>query len=511
MWSVWRRLATVRARTTLLATLVVAVALTAGAAGLLVTLHGSLVHGRDGADRTRLRDLAALVEAHAVPTTVLTPGDDDVAQVVDGSGRVRAASANLTGVPRLMTFVPPGAEPAVRTVEATVDGERETYRIWALRVSSSGTAGEDLPAVDVGRIVYVGSSLETVQEAVGAVRGALAVGLPGLVALSALGTWWVVGRALRPVEAIRAEVADITGDVHGRRIPVPPARDEIALLASTMNTMLDRLHASSERERGFVADAAHELQSPLAAFRVHLEVALTHPDVADWPSTAAELLDDSRHMERLVRDLLFLARHENGHQELSGDAVALLDLDDVVLDEAVRVRAMARVEVDTSGVSAAPVHGSRDEVARLARNLLENAERHADTTIVVTVGTTATNALLIVADDGPGVPPEDRERIFDRFTRLDSARTPGSGTGLGLAIAREIAERHGATIRLDLDEPEPGRRRGRPNGSDPVDGDPSMPANGRHGARFVVQFPLPAVPDPHRVGVTDSPGTPHNH
>ncbi|ONH60170.1 hypothetical protein CcI49_12290 [Frankia sp. CcI49] len=490
MRGLWRRRATVRARAAAVATLVVATALAAGAAGLLLTLNRSLVRGHDDADRARLRDLATMVEANAVPQVVPVPGDDDVAQVVESSGRVRAASEKVLGQPRLTSFEPNGSDPAVRTVLWTSGGESEKYRIWALRVPAATDGEHDL-------VIYVGSSVETVQEAVTTVQGALVTGLPALVALAAAGTWLVVGRALRPVEAIRAEVADITGDIGGRRVPVPLARDEIAQLASTMNDMLDRLHAAAERERRFVADAAHELQSPLAAFRTHLEVALAHPDSADWPSTADELLDGSRQMERLVRDLLFLARTENRRSQPGRDAMNLLDLDDVVMAEAARLRSLRRVAVDVSGVSAAPVHGRRDEVARLARNLLENAERHARSTVTVAVRTTGTAAVFVVADDGPGVPPEDRERIFDRFTRLDTARTRGTGTGLGLAIAKEIAQRHGATIQLDDAD------------HDLRDGDIAVEAAvaveayggvtparcvGGRGARFVVCFPLPAVP-----------------
>lgn len=468
----WRRWATVRVRATAVATLVVAGALAAGAAGLLFTLNRSLVRGHDDADQLRLRDLATLVEARAVPAIVPVPGDDDVAQVIDQTGRVRAASENITGLPRLASFVPSGSEPAVRTVTWMLDGERETYRIWALRVRPPAPGSQRTqPAATAGSelVMYVGSSVETVQEAVAAVRDALFVGLPALVAMSALGTWLVVGRVLRPVEAIRAEVADITGDIAGRRVPVPAARDEIALLASTMNDMLDRLHAAAERERRFVADAAHELQSPLAAFRAHLEVGLTHLEAADWPSTAKELLHGSGHMERLVRYLLFLARTENERHGPRRDSMTLLDLDDVVLSEAARLRPSSGVKMDVSGVSAAPVHGRRDEVARLVRNLLENAERHARSIVTVTVLTIQDDAVFVVVDDGPGVPPEDREHIFERFTRLDNARTRGEGAGLGLAIAREIAQRHDATICLD---------------DDPAEG----------GARFVVRFPTPAPP-----------------
>jgi signal transduction histidine kinase len=214
-----------------------------------------------------------------------------------------------------------------------------------------------------------------------------------------------------------------------------------------MNAMLDRLQAASDRERRFVADASHELQSPLASFRTQLEVALTHPAGADWPATASDLLHDSRQMERLVRDLLFLARNGETPTPVPPTPV---DLDDIVLDEAARLRAAARVRVDSSRVSAAPVYGSRDDLTRLARNLLENAERHAATTVRVELGIAAGQARLVVANDGPAIPAEDRHRIFERFARLDDARNRASGgTGLGLAIVKDIAERHGGTVHAE--------------------------------------------------------------
>jgi signal transduction histidine kinase len=450
----WRRLASVRARITVLATLFVAAALAAGAIALLLTLQASLSAGRDEAAKTRVRDLAALARTNALPPT-LTVTQEDFAQVVDAAGQVVAASENVRGRAPVATFVPGEGEPEVRRLRAVADGQDlEDFRVWAVRTE----------APEGPRTIYVGVNLESVRETTGVVRATLLAGLPPLLALLSVGTWLVVGRALRPVEAIRAEVSDISGHDLSRRVPVPPAIDELGRLARTMNEMLDRLQAASERERRFIADAAHELQSPLAAFRAHLEVAQAHPDRDNWQPTVAELLAGSRDLERLVRDLLFLARSDATADATAAGAAAVgavrgagrrrtavpVDFDDVVLDEAARVRAGGRIRVDTSRVSAAPVSGSRDELTRLARNLLENAERHAATTVRVELATDDGHVRLVVADDGPGVPEADRERIFDRFARLDDARSRASGgTGLGLAIVKDIAEHHGGTVRLD--------------------------------------------------------------
>jgi signal transduction histidine kinase len=427
----------VRVRITLLASLVVATALAIGALALLAVLRESLERNTDDAARARAHDVAALAAANALTSPLTATGDDGVVQVVDAHGTVVAATANARRRP-ITSFLPGGSAPVVRIVSGVPDGqERERYRVWMLRARSA-----DGPVT-----VYVGTSLETVPETIATMRRALLLGLPPLLALLAVGTWLLVGRALRPVESIRARVADISDRALDRRVPEPAVDDEIGRLARTMNAMLDRLESSSRRQRSFVGDASHELQSPLAAFRAQLEVALAHPETTDWVTTARDLLDDSDRMERLVRDLLFLARDDTASPDPPGD---LVDLDDVVLEEATRLRAHAAAGIDTSRVSAAPVRGSRDELTRMVRNLLENADRYAASVVRVEVGLDGGQAELVVEDDGPGVPAQAQERIFDRFVRIDDNRSRETGgTGLGLAIVRAIAERHHGTVLLD--------------------------------------------------------------
>lgn len=427
-----------RARTTLLAALVVGVALAAGAAILLLSLQDSLVRSGDAAAVARARDLAAVADAGGLPSTVSAPGEDDVVQVVDSAGRVVAASANARGWPPIASFRPKGSAPAVRTAYDVADGsELEDYRVWGVR------AGSDEQPL----FVYVGTSLEAVSEATARLRTSLAVGLPVMVAVLAFITWLLLGRTLRPVEGIRSEVSEIEALALDRRVAVPSTDDEISRLAETMNAMLDRLEAASRRQREFVADASHELRSPLAAFRTQLEVALAHPADADWPTTAVELLADSDRMERIVGDLLYLARTDALPPE---PPATLVDLDDIVLDEANRLRSHATVQIDTSQVSAAPVRGGGEELRRLIRNLLDNAVRHARSSVRVELVTADEEVVLAVEDDGPGVPPEDRTRIFERFVRLDDARSPErGGTGLGLAIVQAITSRHGGRVALE--------------------------------------------------------------
>ena len=451
--SAWDRLRSVRARMTTLAVVLVAAALTLGSVALVQTLEGSLTRSGDNLSRSRTQDLASLVATGNLPSVLTNVGDDSVAQVLAADGTVLAASPNIAGAGPISTFTPDGGSPVVRTMGAVPDDDEvEDYRVWALRQ----------PTPDGDARVFVGTSLESVAEVTETLRESLLVGIPILVAMLGLAMWVLVGRTLRPVEDIRSEVAAISHQDLDRRVPVPPQRDEVSRLATTMNDMLARLETASARQRDFVANASHELQSPLAAFRAELEVALAHPDSTDWPATATDLHTGSDRMERLVRDLLFLAREDGTRAAPPKD---LADLDDIVLEEAARLRANCPARIDTTNVTAAPVRGNREELSRLVRNLLENARNHAASSITVTVETDERGVAMEVVDDGAGVPAEHRHKIFDRFFRAAESRSWGAGgTGLGLAIAREVAERHGGSVSL---------------------------AESDAGARFVVRLPHP--------------------
>jgi signal transduction histidine kinase len=297
--------------------------------------------------------------------------------------------------------------------------------------------------------VVVGASLESPRDSLDDLVEILVISFPVLLAVLGLVIWVVVGRALRPVEAIRREVDSITGNAVGRRVSEPPTHDEVARLARTMNDMLARVDDAARVQRQFVADASHELRSPLAGIRNQIEVDLASPDRADWQATEAEVLDETRRMERLVDDLLALAKAD---APVAAGEREPVDLDDLVLREAARLRARGRIRVDTHRVSAGQVIGDRDQLRRVVRNLADNAERHADTTVAFTVGARAAWVDLALEDDGDGIPAADRERIFERFTRLDAARSrQDGGTGLGLAIVRDIVARHGGSVVVDAD------------------------------------------------------------
>lgn len=409
----------VRARVTILGVVVVAVSLTVGGLLLRVSMQRQLTSNGDELSIARAQELAQQVGS--LPQ-VVAAGEEGVAQVVADDGTVLAASGNIAGRPAIAGFRPEGGQPAVRTLDAPDDTETETYRLWAVDAD--------------GATVYVGRSLESVEEALAALRTALLVGLPLLGALLAGALWLLVGRALRPVEVLRAEVASISPRELDRRVAVPATYDEVSRLADTMNAMLIRLEEAAAREREFVGNASHELLGPVAACRTQLEVALTYlPPSAQWERLGQDLLEDALRMERLVRDLLFLARADADELALRSEPV---DLADVVAE-------LASPQVTVEGEPTLVV-GDRAALATLIRNLLDNAGRHARSRVLVTLRPDG----LVVADDGPGVPSHLRDRIFDRFFQADPTRSPGSaGAGLGLAIARSIAQTHGGTLDLD--------------------------------------------------------------
>jgi signal transduction histidine kinase len=283
-----------------------------------------------------------------------------------------------------------------------------------------------------------------------------------LAVLAIIGVVWVlVGRTLRPVEQIRTQVASIGMRQLDRRVPVPPSGDEIARLAATMNDMLARLETSVRRQQQFVADASHELRTPLTRMRTELEVDERDPQRSDPAATRRSQLDEIAGLQRMIEDLLLLARSDAGTTATETEPV---DLDDLVLDEVdaaqigpARNAASPAVRVDASGVSAAQVSGSPQELRRVVRNLLDNARRHARSVVAVTLDERAGEARLVVGDDGPGIPPEDRVRVFERFTRLDESRTGAGHAGLGLAIVQEIVSRHRGRVTID-DSPLGGAR-----------------------------------------------------
>lgn len=432
-----RRGMTVRVRIIFGVAVVFALALVAASMFLLTRQRASLTDDIETTIRLRADDLAAALEGGSLPSSIAIPFEDaSFVQIVDATGAVVRSSPNIEGETAVATFNPGGSRTAARTLRDLPIGDGP-FRVVAETVGAGAS----------GFTVYVGGSLEPVGDAVHDLLVALALGAPALLAVVIALTWVAVGRALSPVEQIRAEVDSINESVLHRRVPQPPGDDEIGRLAATMNNMLARLEDAAVRNRRFLADASHELRSPLAGIRSQLEVDLTHPDRADWQTTERDVLDETLHMQRLVDDLLTLAALDEPSSPSRHD---VLDLDELLLTECRRLRTRGKVTIDARGVRAAQTTGDAASLGRAIRNLLDNAERHATETVTVSLAENDSEIRIVVSDDGPGVPTADREWIFQRFARSDESRSrDGGGRGLGLAIARDITAAHGGTLGLE--------------------------------------------------------------
>jgi len=429
----------VRVRTTVAAVVVVGLAMTVGALVLVTVLRATLTREVRTAAELRGQDVAALLASDAAGSgaapLAVNEADELLIQVLDEQGRVVEASPNATGMAPVARLGPGESRLVEVPVEAPLEDDGPFLAV--------GT-GADTPRGH--RTVVVARSLEGVGEATGAVAGLLAVGLPLLLAVVAATAWVVVGRALAPVEAIRAEVDAISAGALHRRVPDPPADDEISRLARTMNRMLARLEQAQARQRRLVSDASHELRSPMAAIRQHAEVALAHPGRTTVGELAGTVLAEDLRLQHLAEDLLLLTRADEHTLALRRRQV---DLDDLVLAEARRLRGSTHLRVDTTTVSAGRVDGDGAALRRIVRNLADNAARHAAGRLAFSVAEHDGTVRLGVEDDGPGIPVADRERVFERFVRLDDARTrDDGGSGLGLAIVAELVAAHGGTVAI---------------------------------------------------------------
>lgn len=429
-----RRPATVRGRTALAATVVVAVALAAAGALFVLLLQRSLM--RDVAATVQLRsdDVAAALAAGATPQTATGTAHDGLyVQLTDLTGAVVASSPTIPEGQRLVSdpSLRPGRQRKLSELSVGEDGQ--DFQVELRRLSTA--RGPEL--------LYVAASLEPVEQSVATVVPQLLVGLPVLLGVVAVTTWVMAGLALHPVEAIRRQVAAISSRDLSARVPEPSTHDEVAQLARMMNQMLGRLETAAVRQRRFIADASHELRSPLTTLRAKTEVALAHPERADWPRMTAGVLCEIERLCRLVDDLLLLTRTSDAPRART-DHVAIADL---VLDEAERLTAREAVTVEVVAPTGGSVRGDAGELSRLLRNLGDNAERHASRRVRLVVRPGVSDVVVDIEDDGNGIPAPERARVFERFTRLDEARSrEDGGSGLGLALALELARAHGGQL-----------------------------------------------------------------
>lgn len=406
----WRR--GVRARLVTAAAGLLAVALVLGAVAVVAVFNRSLLRDTDRQTAT-LVDLAA---GGRLPRVLPVPaGSSLLAQVLDAGNTVLAASPSASPVQALT-----GRD---GSAAGDVDSEGGGYVGAPLRVRVTTTA---TPAGPVR--VVVAAPLTDVRRSLEALALVLLLVVPLLVVLGTTAAWWLTGRALRPVERLRLAAEGIAADpLQGGRLPVPAGEDEVARLAATLDALLAAVRGLLDRERGFVADAAHELRSPVAGLRVQIEVAAAHPATVDLPALLADLAAETDRLQVLTDGLLALARADTGP----------------AVRQPVHLRELAGATGDD-----VVVQGDPAALAGLVANLVANARRHASTVRLTTRHEDGL-AVLDVDDDGPGIAAADRERVFRRWVRLDDAReADAGGAGLGLALVLAVATAHGGTVEV---------------------------------------------------------------
>ncbi|MEA2505857.1 MAG: hypothetical protein QOH48_475 [Actinomycetota bacterium] len=418
-------------RTTIASALVVACTLAIGGVAFVALLKSSLTSTVQDTAQQRAAEVSFALQSGATPRQVENPAEEEVlVQIVDARGSLLGNSD-----PKLdHTIRSPHPGEAITIHHIPIADGIHSFRVVEKDANTAGGLVH----------VIVGASLEHVNESTRAVTRMLLFGVPGLLGLVVLTTWLFTGRALRPVESVRREVAAIQAHDLDGRVQVPETRDEISRLAVTMNEMLQRLADSSLRQRRFISDASHELRSPLTTIRHHAEIGAEHPKITSVPEMANVILTEEQRLESLVDDLLVLARAD---ENTLATIRQTIDLDDLVFEEAARLRATSELRIDTTRVSPAKVEGDSSSLRRALRNVADNASRHARTRVVFEVSSEGGVAKISVLDDGPGVPKGDRLRIFERFTRLGDARDRDSGgSGLGLSIASEIMTAHDGCV-----------------------------------------------------------------
>ena len=438
----------VRKRATATAVAFVAAALLVGGLILLLLLQRALVSSTERLTRLQAEDVVAhiaeqdLEEAANYVRSAARPGQ--YIQILDPKGAVFAASVPAAATTPITALRPE----AKQTLFERVSVQQSLFDDELL-VAATGV-GEDGKVYTVAVAATVTVQSETVATVAWFILGAA----PLLLAGVGIGVWMLVGRSLRQVEQIRDQVAGINARSLDGRVGVPRTSDEIQALAQTMNMMLDRLEASDREQRRFVSDASHELRSPLATLSAAVEIAAADPSGATWEETKEVVAGETARMRYLVQDLLTLAKADDQGLRLEA---ADVDLDDVLNDEVRRLGYTSRHKIEAR-LEPARITGDVRSLARAIRNVLDNAERYAQTRINIQVRHWLDEVVLTIDDDGPPVPVADRGRIFERFVRLDESRSRDSGgSGLGLAITSAIVTAHRGRIQC-TEAPEGGCR-----------------------------------------------------
>ena len=426
-----RRRLGVRARSVLVAVGVVLIAMLIGGAGLVYVLEDNVETTATATANARAQEVSDLIASTGLSeatATILAEGrSGQLVQIIGPDGTVYGASNRDIATAPLAKLRPTAGEVAV-TEGSGFLGEPGEWAIVARGVSARNRT----------YVVQVAIPIAAQQAMIRSISVYLLVVTPLLLAVVALAVWLLLGRALHAVEGIRREVAGIDSRHLATRVEVPPTRDEIAALAETMNTMLDRLDRADVAQRAFVSDASHELRSPLATLTTAAELAQTANEPRRGRLMATIMLELVR-IRGLVENLMTLARADAASADLAtGD----VDLDDLIDLERQRLQATGGCTV-VAAVEPVRIDGDYHRLEQAFRNVVDNAERHARSTVRLTVTRSQDTAVVWIDNDGPAIATADRERIFERFVRLDESRSRDiGGSGLGLAIARSTVEAH---------------------------------------------------------------------
>jgi two-component system OmpR family sensor kinase len=415
------------------------------------SLGNDLAEGQDVADAAR-------------STAAELASRQNLIAIYDGRGRLLAEAGREDDIviPLPPVDEVPSAEPMLRTI-VEADDLDDRHRLALRRVT--------IPQYNVEYLIVVGTSLEPTDEELESLRGIIAYLVPLSLIVAGIGGWFLAGRSLSPVVAMADRARQIGIENISQRLPVANPKDELGRLAATFNDLLSRLEASLIQQRQFMADASHELRTPLTTARTAASVALQQPtrDEREYRETMQVIEQETIRLSRIVDDMFTLARADSGSYPVRSIPMYL----DEVVDEAVRalrvVAATRRVTIAAEVMRPAPFSGDEDLVRRLIVNILDNAVRYAPSgsEVRVALDLAGGSYAIAVSDNGPGIPADIQPRIFERFYRVDAARTRGQdgGAGLGLALARWIAQVHG--------------------------GDVALAASSRLGSTFIITLPAP--------------------
>jgi signal transduction histidine kinase len=425
----------IRVRLVVVAFVVVALVLGISGAGVIYWQHRSMLQQRQTRLNSESASVALAVSQGRPFTSLVTPGTG--VQIVSSSGQVVAASEAIEG------------RAPISDVHPKLGGRQEIKVVSGPQFGDDGIVLANAETVTTGRGNYTIYTMAFGSHLASSTRTLiieLSIGLPVLLILFGVLIWIFVGVVLRPIERMRTTVSELAEDELDLRVPVPPGDDEIARLASTLNEMLDRLEMAQRRQRGFIADASHELRSPIASLLATVEVARAHPDRTNWKAVSDVVVAEGRRLSQLVDDLLMLAAADERRDRAPWRAV---DLEELLFAEADRLRLQTSLVVETDQVSPVRVQGDLAQLDRAIRNVVDNAARHAAQRLRFSIQTQGAEVHLCVEDDGPGVDPADAERLFERFSRADLARDrPSGGAGLGLAIVASVMAAHGGSARF---------------------------------------------------------------